>query len=143
MHKAKDELEKAEEEIADICSERNRKLIEEHVKEVSFDGNFNAPKMWKLKKKLINKNIDKPTAKKDNFGNLISSKKPLIKLYENTYIERLKNREMTKELEDLKTDKEKLFEIRLNECSKKPSVPFNREKLLKVLKKLKNNKSRD
>ena len=46
-----------------------------------MSGEFNAPKMWKLKNKLVKKSAgDIPTAKKDNDGNLITSQN-LIKSY--------------------------------------------------------------
>ena len=50
---------------------------------------------------------------------------------------------MSPEIADLKEMKENLFELRIQEASLKQSLPFTRENLLKVLKSLKRNKSRD
>ena len=99
--------------------------------------------MWRLKKRIIKKSGDKPTAKKDELGNLITSHNGLLKLYQETYIERLKHREMSPELQDLKVRKEALFDMRLKMAAEKPSEPFTEEMLMKVLKSLKNNKARD
>ena len=74
---------------------------------------------------------------------LITSPKLLIKLYEETYLERLKHREMSPELKDLKEKKENLFDIRIKEAAKKTSEPFSKEKLIKVLKSLEKKKARD
>jgi hypothetical protein len=140
----KDELKYSEDEVAKICALKNKELIEEHVQGLSNeDGEFRAPKMWKLKNKVIKKSSDSPSAKKDDKGNLITSHHLLKNLYEDTYIKRLEHREMSPDLSELKDLKEKLFDLRLGLAKNKPSMPWSEENLIKVLKSLKKNKARD
>jgi hypothetical protein len=97
-----------------------------------------------LKKKLAPKNtIDPPAAKIDKFGNLVTDKKGLEELYLETYKDRLKPNEIADGLEDLKSLKEYLFQLRLKYASQQISDDWSYSDLEKVLKSLKNGKSRD
>ena len=58
------------------------------------DGNFSQIGMWKLKNQLIPKEMDPPMAKLDSYGNLITAPGALKNLYLETYVERLKHREI-------------------------------------------------
>ena len=144
IQRIKHSLNKVENELADICAMKNKVEIEKHVNGISNEeGEFNVPRMWKIKNKVIKKNSDKPTAKKDSHGNLVTSHGLLKKLYENTYLERLKHREISPELSNLKEMKEDLFDLRLMTARNKKSPPFTKENLTKVLKSLKCNKARE
>ena len=101
------------------------------------DGKYRAPKMWKLKNKIAPKSSDVPSAKKDDFGNLATSHKQLMKLYEETYRKRLEHREIAPELSDVKEMKERLFDLRMEIAKTKVSDPWSEEDLLKVVKSLK------
>ena len=79
-------LENVLEEIADICAQKNKDIVEEYLGNTD-DGleGFNQAKVWTLKKKLSPKNSeDPPMAKKDKNGTLITDKKLLEKLYLDT-----------------------------------------------------------
>lgn len=144
IQKVKKELRSAEDEVANICAARNKQLLEEHVKGISsMDGGFNPPKMWKIKNKVIKKSNEKPTAKKDKKGNLVTSHKLLKNLYKDTYTERLKHREISADISDLKELKEKLFDLRLKETTQRKTEPWTEDQLFVVLKSLKKNKARD
>ena len=69
--------------------------MKEHVKNLgTLEGNFYQLGMWKLKNKLIPKEVDPPMAKLDEHGNLITAPKALKKLYIEHYALRLKHREI-------------------------------------------------
>ena len=81
----KDAVDNLDKKIADLCAKKNMKTIQEHYENITdVSGNFNIPKMWGLKKKLNLGSNDVPSAKKDKAGNLITTKKGLIALYQNT-----------------------------------------------------------
>jgi hypothetical protein len=101
-------------------------------------GSFNVPKMWGLKKKLNLNSNDVPSAKKDKGGNLVTTKNGLLALYKNTYVERLSHKSIRPELEDLKSLKENLFNIRYELASKNKPVNWDVTKIEKVCKALKN-----
>ena len=84
-----------------------------------------------------------PTAKQDKNGALITSPNLLKKLYLDTYSDRLKNRDIKTELQDLYFLKSELWESRLEELRETKSRKWTVEDLEIVLKKLKKNKSRD
>ena len=133
------------EEIAKICCEKNKKIVEDYLGSQSdtIEG-FSQPRTWKLKKKLAPKNtIDPPAAKKDKAGNLVTDKEGLEALYIETYMDRLKPNKIADGLEELKDLKEYLFKLRLKYSSKVISEDWKMADLEKVLKSLKNGKARD
>ena len=96
-------------QIADICAEKNVKIIQDHYATVTdCSGALNIPKMWGLKKKLNLQSSDMASAKLDKGGNLITTRNGILDLYKNTYIE-------------LKKMKEYLFDLRyqISESEKK------------------------
>ena len=107
------------------------------------EGGMNSGHLWNLKRKLNPKVRDPPTAMMDESGNLVSSTEKIKELTIEAYAKRLENRPMKKELLYLKELKEKLFRIRLNKARKNKTQPWSREKVIKVLKGLKKDKSRD
>ena len=82
-------------------------------------------------------------AKKDENGLLITSPNLLKDLYLRTYKFRLRERTMKPELMDIFWLKTELWESRLEELTSTKTEPWNEEELEKVLKSLKNNKTRD
>ena len=145
IENTKEKLDEVIEAIAKICCEKNKKIVDEHLgnQDDAIEG-FSQAKTWKMKKKLAPKNsFDPPAAKKDKYGNLISDKEGLEALYINTYRERLKPSTILEGLEDLKDLKEYLFKLRFKYASKIISNPWQMNDLEKVLKSLKNGKSRD
>ena len=145
IENTKEKLDEVMQSIAKICCERNKKIVEEHLgnQDDAIEG-FNQAKTWKMKKKLAPKNtFDPPAAKKDKYGNLVSDKEALESLYIDTYRERLKPNTILEGLEDLKALKEYLFKLRFKYASKVISNPWQMNDLEKVLRSLKNGKSRD
>ena len=68
------QLDKVEEELANIVAEDNYAKIKEELKDIDCnDGAMNAGKLWKIKKKLSPRQIDTPTAMLDRAGNLVTS----------------------------------------------------------------------
>ena len=109
----------------------------------SFSGNFSQHGMWKVKRKIFPIVSQPPMAKKDKFGNLITSAEPLKQLYLQTYIHRLRNRPMKDDMVELKKLKTDLWEGRLELSKKRKSKPWTLKQLDCVLKSLKYNQSRD
>ena len=91
-YKIEDKINEVQENIADECSKEYVEKVKEHVGNVcSIEGKFNRNKMWKLKKKLLPRNLDKATAKKDKDGNLITHPAKLKKVYIDYYQDLLKH----------------------------------------------------
>jgi hypothetical protein len=82
-------------------------------------------------------------AKVDSSGNLITSPQELRNLYLTTYTERLAHRSMKTAFMDIFELQNKLWELRNSECQKIQTEPWTEEQLVRVLKKLKTNKTRD
>ena len=71
---AKHKLEQVEEEIYEKIAESNAKLVTEQLSCLdTLDGKFSQIGMWKIKKRICPRPKDPPTAKKDEFGNLITA----------------------------------------------------------------------
>ena len=139
------EVEEIDVLISNLTSARNVKKTKEHFLALTNAGNFSIPKMWSLKRKLnLNgKSGDIPSAKKDNAGNLITSKAGLLSLYQNTYMERLAPKKAREEYETLQESKEALFANRYLIASLRQSPDWNCKEIEKVCKSLKNSKARD
>ena len=130
--------------ISDICASKNAQIIKEHYGTVTdLSGNFNIPKMWGLKRKLNMNSSDPPSAKKDQWGNLVTTKNGLLSLYKKTYIDRLSHKPIRQEYEELRGLKEKLFSLRYELSSFMKSENWEVDQIRKICKTLKNNKSRD
>ena len=143
-HKLEDRIDIIEEEIADESSEKYIEKIAENVKGMTnMDGKFCNNSLWKLKKKLFPRESPKITIKKDTEGNLISNPEKLKSLYLETYVHRLRQREIVPELSNLKTLREHLFMLRLESSRLNKSPDWEMENLDKVLKRLKKNKTID
>ena len=126
---------KLENEISELESSKNERILTEHVKGITNDeGGLNIPKMWKVRKKLCPKASEPPTLKKDKLGNQVTDAVSLKRLYNETYKERLACRDISPELSDLKNLKENLFEMRLKLSKTVKTEPWTRCDLEKVLK---------
>ena len=130
-----------EEEISEISSHENVEKIKSQVQGLSsISGEFSSGKMWQVKKALFPQINDKPMAKKDKSGNIITSKDALKSLYINTYHDRLNEKDIAEDLKDLKTYKEILCNKRIELVKLNKSEEVTIEKLEKVLNGLKKNK---
>ena len=116
--------------IADISAEKNMKTIKEHYEAITdSSGSFNLPKMWGLKKKLNFKSQDPPSAKKDQAGNLITTKNGILALYRKTYMDRLSHKPIRQEYQELKELKENLFALRYKIASMTKSDDWKVEQI--------------
>ena len=108
---AKDILKKKQEEvenhISNLTAAKNAALMKEQIGTfLSSEGKFSQTGMWRVKSKLLPRNIDPPTAKMDEKGNLITAAAPLKELYSRTYVKRLRPRPIKvdyQEIPELKT----------------------------------------
>ena len=129
-----------EKEIAD---EACRIVYEETKGLDNEDGGFNPGHIWKLKEKIIPKPSNVPTAMKDINGKLVTNveefKKHTIDHYKNV----LRNRPINEDLKEHKVEKEGLCKKRLEHTRTNKTPDGTKEDVIKVLKGLKNKKSRD
>ena len=78
------------ENISNLTSAINISIVKDQIKNLeTLDGNFSQLGMWKLKNKLIPRDLDPPMAKLDDKGNLISAPNALKTLYLEHYAKRL------------------------------------------------------
>ena len=120
------------------------RIIEEACKDVSCeDGGINSKKMWQLKKRLKGISSEPPSAMVDAHGNLVTTRAGLEDLVIEKYQERLKTLDIKKGLEVHQVQQEKLCEERLEEARNNRTQEWTMLELECVLRKLKNNKSRD
>ena len=139
------ELEKTEEKITKIMSDRNFSLVNQQISQLSSptDGSFKQTGLWKVKSKILPRPQDPPMAKRDAGGNLVTAPLPLKKLYIETYKKRLEHRKMKSDYKDIYELKTLLWELRFNEIKQIKSSPWKVSNLLKTLKGLNNSHSRD
>ena len=106
-------------------------------------GNVNNS-IWKAKRKVFNKNEKQfPTAKFDPSGRLLTDPTEVKKYVLSNLTQRLRNRPMLAELEELKNLKEELFHLRIQYVNTLPINFWTQGDLLKVLSSLKKGKSKD
>ena len=142
--KSQNELSEINKKLAELCAEINYNKIKEEIGNLKDEeGGVHIGNLWKLKKKLNPKCRDPPTAMKDKKGNIITSPDEIDKMALKVFKERLSNRNMKENLNDMKQAKEDLCKIRLKTAAKNKTPPWTMEQLEKVLKYLKENKSRD
>ena len=137
-------LQEIEKKIAEIIAESNYKIVKENLEYlVDSTEKLNHINMWQLKKKICRKKSEVPTGKKNVDGELVTETTKLKELYKTTYKTRLQHREMKPQLMNMFDKKMELFNIRLQVCKNIKSSNWTEDKLLKVLKSVKNNKSAD
>ena len=145
--KIKERIKQIEEDIGDDVAKDNYKVVVDTLKELGDGCNLNGSgrkRLWALLKKRFPKNSNAvPVGKKNSIGKLITNHKELKHLYLKTYTQRLRNRPIKDEFEDLKELKEDLFNIRLKLAKKKKSEPWTLNDLETALKTLKKDKARD
>ena len=117
-----------ETEIGDEVAEENMREIVETIKSLGGEDHClngsGRKQMWKLLKKKFPKIVHQvPVGKKDSGGNLITNHAGLKKLYLDTYLNRLRNRPIKKDFEQIKEMKTDLFNLRLKLSERKKSKP--------------------
>ena len=141
-------IKEIEEDIVNEIDEDTIKNIVETLKELGGEehslGGNGRKQMWKLLKKKFPKILPVvPVGKKDRHGNLITNHEGLKNLYLKTYVNRLRNRPIKSDFEEIRKMKMKLFELRLELSESNKSRPWKMKHLLKVLTNLKKDKARD
>ena len=137
-------LEEIEADLANEVADSNAEFVKEVLENVEDEeGKFNHTGFWKIKQKLLPINQDPPMAKKDCNGNLVTAPSSLKQLYLETYQERLKQREIKEEYQDILCLKSELWISRLSSLRNAKTSPWNEKHLDNVLKSLKSSKARD
>ena len=127
--------------LTDSCARENAEKVRKHIQNIeTLEGNFSQNGLWKLKKKLCPMISDPPMAKVDKDGNLVTAPNLLRKLYLETYFNRLKHREMKKDLLDIYDLKMDLWSSRLTVLNSRKTSPWTRENLDSALSSLKKTK---
>ena len=114
-------IKEIEDKIGEEIAETFQREIVETIKDLGGDGTnidgSGRKKMWDLLKKKIPKVKSAfPVGKKDFKGNIITNHIGLKKLYLKTYKERLRNRPIKNNFEELKKLKTTLFNLRTIVC---------------------------
>ena len=100
----------------------------------TINGSFSNHGMWKVKAKFLSRHHDPPMAKNDQHGNLITARGPLKKLYLDTYVHRLRNREINREYQDILILKSALWSERLESLKESKTPDWSISDLDKVIK---------
>ena len=131
-------------EIAEECSKEYADKIKLHVESISsLEGKFNRNNMWKLKKKILPRTVDKASSKKDKNGNLVTHPIKIKQVYIDYYKDLFKHKDILPNLQKYKLLQDELFELRMKSCKENISAEWNMKQLEKVLKDLKSGKCPD
>ena len=143
--KVNEDINEVESKISNLISEENTKKVKEHLTTMcSDDGQFNQIGFWKIKNKLFPKNgAALPVSKINSEGRIIAHPVELKELYMRTYVHRLRHRPIKPGLEFIKMLKDQLCQKRLELVKLLPNKRWCNNDLIKVLKNMKTNKSRD
>ena len=137
-------IEQIESKMLNLTSERNLKIVEEHLKLLrNSEDKLSQNGMWKLKNQLWPKDRDPPMAKFDEKGNLISCPISLKKLYLGHYVQRLAHRTIKESYQENYQKKMALWQLRFNLLRSSKSADWRIKELRNTIKSLKNNKTRD
>ena len=134
-----------EDDIGENVISENHKVILDTVKELGddFEG-VERRQLWKMLKKKFPKKLNAvPIGKKNNQGQIVTNHMELKHLYLNSYTQRLRNRPIKEEFEEIKSIKEEIFYKRIKISLTRKSEPWTMMNLESVLKKLKKDKARD
>ena len=132
--KIEERIKQIENEIGTEIEEENHEAILEAIhalggNETSLNG-AGRKQMWSLLKRKYPKiSTAIPVGKKDRGGNLITNHEGLKRLYLGTYVHRLRKRKMKPNLEDLKSMKNNLFNLRLELSKSRKSEPWTMKDL--------------
>ena len=140
----KDQLQSIDDEIGEKVAGKNANLVQEYVGSLAkSDGAFCQLGMWRLKSKLIPRELDPPMAKLDDQGNLITAPTALRQLYLDHYTDRLRHRTIKADYVESYEKKTKLWNLRFQRARLSKSKDWTDDDLTKTLKSLKSNKTRD
>ena len=138
-------LEELNDKLAHEYSEKMTKTILNEIKDMtkSDEGGLNTGKMWKLKKKLMPRNQEPPTAMENKEGKLLTDKEDIRNEAVNHYKNVFRDREIVPEFREYRKEREELCRKRLEETKQNKSKEWSHEDVMHVLKGLKIGKSKD
>ena len=138
-------LEELNEELANKYSDKMSKTILSEVKGItkSDEGGLNTGKLWKLKKKLMPRNQEPPTAMINKEGKLLTDKEDILKEAVEHYTNVFKDKDIVPELNGYRSEREQLCRNRLGETKQNRTCDWTVENVKDVLKSLKTGKSKD
>ena len=140
-----EEIEQINEKISNIEAKENRDLILKNFK--SFSENPEAidlKQVWKTLKKIWPKHGNVlPTAKRNHSGKIVSGPSEIKRLMAKEYRERLRNRPVRPDFKRFKTNKKKIFELKMKLAEANETPDWEMSDLESALSNLKNDKSRD
>ena len=110
-------LETVDNQLSDMCSEDNVKMIKEACQGLSCEtGGLNSGKLWQLKRKLRGIISQPPSAMLDGNGNLITNSQALDELTLEQYKVRLQTLQIREDLKMHQMRRENLCKERLKEA---------------------------
>ena len=118
--------------IAEKSALKNANIIKDNFTNLTSNQKFSVTKMWSLKKRLNMETNEPPMAKFDKNGQLITSKKGLLTLYEEEYKQRLCPPNPHEGYEELQSMKEYLFKLRMELAKNETSPQWNAEQIFKI-----------
>ena len=132
---------------AQLAEETGREVldkIKEEIEGIKCDeGGRTSGHLWKLKKKLIPRIQDPPTAIKNSDGNLLTKKDEIMDENVKHFKKVLENRPIKHNLKEHKKKRDELCNKRLMQTTNNKTRDWTEEELDIVLKGLKTKKSRD
>ena len=144
-YESQTKLEELNDELATKYSDKMSKTILEEIKGISKsdEGGINSGKLWKLKKKLMPRSQDPPTAMVNTEGKLLTDKDDIMKEAVNHYKNVFKDKEISPELKEYKIEREELCKKRLKETKQNVTSDWTVANVKLVLSNLKTGKSKD
>ena len=139
------QLEEVNDKLASLYSDKMTKTILNEIKDItkSDEGGLSNGKMWKLKKKLMPRSQEPPTAMKNKEGKLLTGKEEILTEAVNHYKNVFRDREIVPEYLEYRKERENLCKERLEETEQNKSKEWSHEDVMCVLQGLKKGKSKD
>ena len=139
------DISEVEKEIAQEIAAENAKVVSDNFQTMGdATGSLNINSMWGLKNKIYpKKKPSLPTGKRNKKGNIITHPKGVKKLTLDHIKHRLRHRPIKPTLVELGELQDELFKIRLARSKLQKSKPWTKKQLMKILRSLKTNKSKD
>ena len=144
-HEDEQREEELEKEIAETIDDINLEVVKKTLG--VLDGKTGTVKhrgLWKLKKE-VNPKVKPtlPVGKKNIQGQIVTNPEEIKDLYLQTFVHRLRDRPVKSGYEEIIKLKDELFKLKIKAAKQNKTDPWKLEELESVLKKLKNDKSRD
>ena len=131
--------------ISKECSDKEYKKFEEVLGELETENGHTATtNVWKQFRKAYPKKVrPAPTGVKNLRGKIITNPSEKKNVTLNHFKHRMRERPVHEDIRDLEDTKESLFNTRIEQATRNKSPEFTMLELEKVLKSLKNGKSKD